>query len=55
VTPAPQKYRAVAAGGLFAYALFASLVAFWPTPADRGFDGTLIRVLTALQRAGAPG
>lgn len=38
--------------GLAAYSVFVAFVAFWPTPVDRPFDGTLFGMLGALRGAG---
>lgn len=32
-----------------------ALIAFWPAPVDRGVHGSLVSILAALQRHGAPG
>jgi glycopeptide antibiotics resistance protein len=37
---------------LLAYLVALALIAYWPTPVDRGFDGTLFGVLSRLRAAG---
>ncbi|TDW30585.1 VanZ family protein [Cryobacterium psychrophilum] len=37
-----------------AYLAALALIAFWPTPVDRGAHGPLISILASLQRHGAP-